>query len=371
MVSQSARTPESLAIPSHHSPLQTVHKKHENHWRCVPIYQRLAPRLGCRVRALLLLLVVFLSCSSLAAPALVTRAHGDRSVLFVEDDLGSALHPHLTHHPKAPRLMPPLQGHDAIRSSPPSKRALGTDPNASSGDFSVPAAFDSALSNNFTNACAKFLNNMRQNEDFKNCHPFSLLLQTSSSFFDASKSTLRITQTLDATCGASAPQCKPVMDKYATEILLADACKADYESDNPMVIQAYNGLVAYLPSYQASCLHGKDGNYCFASAVTNTTSPGDAYPYYLPVGQELPAGSRPTCNSCLKSAMGVFASYSNNASQPLAKTYASAAHQISIACGTNFLDVTAAPIKSAAPTTSVSLTPTITLVLMFLLYFFQ
>lgn len=177
MVSQSARTPESLAIPSHHSPLQTVHKKHENHWRCVPIYQRLAPRLGCRVRALLLLLVVFLSCSSLAAPALVTRAHGDRSVLFVEDDLGSALHPHLTHHPKAPRLMPPLQGHDAIRSSPPSKRALGTDPNASSGDFSVPAAFDSALSNNFTNACAKFLNNMRQNEDFKNCHPFSLLLQ--------------------------------------------------------------------------------------------------------------------------------------------------------------------------------------------------
>ena len=196
-------------------------------------------------------------------------------------------------------------------------------------------------------------------------------LQTSSGFFDASKSTLRITQTLDATCSVNATQCKPIMDSFAVQLLSSSACKADYDSDNPMVLQAYNGLIAYLPSYQASCLHGKDGNYCFASAVTNTTSPGDAYPYYLPIGQELPGGSRPTCNSCLKQAMGVFASYSNNATQPLSKTYASAAQQISIGCGSNYLDVTAAPLKSAASATSASLTPTITLILMFVLYFFQ
>jgi hypothetical protein len=161
------------------------------------------------------------------------------------------------------------------------------------------------------------------------------------------------------------------MDGYATALLSSAACKADYDSNNPIVLQAYNGLVAYLPSYQASCLHGKDGNYCFANAVTNTTSPGDAYPYYLPIGQELPAASRPTCNSCLKQAMSVFASYSKNTSQPLAQTYNSAAQQISIACGTTFLGVAAVPVKSAASTTNGPLTPTITLILMFALYFFQ
>lgn len=197
-------------------------------------------------------------------------------------------------------------------------------------------------------------------------------MQTSSGFFDASKSTLRITQTLDATCGVNAAQCKPILDSFAVELLSEMACKADYDTDNPLVLQAYNGLVAYQPSYQASCLHDDEGNYCFANAVSNMSSPGDAYPYYLPIGQELPGGSRPTCNSCLQQAMGVFATYSNNATQPLSKTYTSAAQQISIACGSTFVNVTAAPLKGAASTTTTTtITPTISLILMFLLYFFQ
>ena len=155
------------------------------------------------------------------------------------------------------------------------------------------------------------------------------------------------------------------------ELLSASACKTDYEDDNPLVLQAYNGLVAYTPSYQASCLHDNEGNYCFANAVSNSTSPGDAYTYYLPIGQELPGGSRPTCNSCLQQAMSVFAYYGNNVTQPISKTYTSAAQQISIACGSTFVNVTAAPLKGAAPSTSASLTPTIALILMFVLYIFQ
>jgi hypothetical protein len=385
---------ESVAILSHHDPLPTRKRQHKNRCRGVPLYLRVSPRIGRQFRALLLLLVVFLSCCSQAAPVSATEAHGDRPALLVEDDLawtGSALYLDLSPPPTASRLMPPLKRDNDVThtpSAPLSNRAINTDSNDSGTKFEVPRAFDTGLSNNFTNSCANFLNRLRSSQEFNDCHPFSLLiqvcyicktrtklianmLQTSSGFFDASKSTLRITQTLDATCGVDTAQCKPILDNFAIELLKETACKADYETDNPLVLQAYNGLVAYQPSYQASCLHDDEGNYCFANAVSNTSSPGDAYPYYLPIGQELPGGSRPTCNSCLQQAMGVFATYSNNATQPLSKTYTSAAQQISIACGSTFVNVTAAPLKGAAPTTSTTLTPTITLILMFVLYFFQ
>jgi hypothetical protein len=40
------------------------------------------------------------------------------------------------------------------------------------------------------------------------------------------------------------------------------ACRTDYHNDNPVVLQAYNGLVAYKPAYQASCLRDNKGSYC-------------------------------------------------------------------------------------------------------------
>jgi hypothetical protein len=74
---------------------------------------------------------------------------------------------------------------------------------------------------------------------------------------------------------------------------------------------------------------------------------------------------------CLQDAMAVFAQYANNVSQPISKTYGTAAQQLSISCGRTFVNVTAAPLKAAAPTTSASLTPTLTLIIMFILFFFQ
>jgi hypothetical protein len=97
-----------------------------------------------------------------------------------------------------------------------------------------------------------------------------------------------------------ATQCNNLMQTSARELMAASACKTDLANDNPLVIQALNGLVAYPVVFAASCLkdvHSKTGSYCFANAVTNTSSTTDSYPFYLPVGQELPAGSRPTCNS--------------------------------------------------------------------------
>jgi hypothetical protein len=106
--------------------------------------------------------------------------------------------------------------------------------------------------------------------------------------------------------------------------------------------------------------------------VSNSSSTTDSYPFYLPIGQELPGGSRPTCNSCLQDTMAIYANFANNATQPLSKTYTSAAQQLSISCGSKFVNITAAPLKgAAAPTASASFTPTLALIIMSALYFFQ
>ena len=75
---------------------------------------------------------------------------------------------------------------------------------------------------------------------------------------------------------------------------------------------------------------------------------------------------------CLQDAMAVFAQYANNVTQPISKTYGTAAQQLSIGCGRSFVNVTAAPLKAGAPAAATaSLTPSLTLLLMFMFYFFQ
>ncbi|KAF2132291.1 hypothetical protein P153DRAFT_285070 [Dothidotthia symphoricarpi CBS 119687] len=347
---------------------------------CHCIYTRSTAPANSRVRLLHSLLVILLSWSSLFGGV---SAHGHRSALLLpvvpeQDTLAWKGSPLLLDNrppPLIPLFMPSLHiVHDASKalSAPPSKRSITTDPKVSATAFTVPSAFDTGMSNNFSTSCSAYLNRLRQNKDFNDCHPFSLLLQTSSGFFDASRSFLRITQTLDATCGVNVKQCTATLDGLARELVTDTACKTDYDNDNPIVLQAYNGLIAYEASYQASCLKSDTGNYCFADAVSNTTSTTDSYPYYLPIGQILPGGSRPTCNTCLQDAMAIFASFAGNHTQPISKTYTSAAQQLAISCGKDFVSTTAAPLKGAATTsTPAALTPTLTLLLMFILYFFQ
>ena len=137
-------------------------------------------------------------------------------------------------------------------------------------------------------------------------------------------------------------------------------CGADYADNNALVLQAYNGLVAYQPLYQAGCLKAAvDGNYCFANAVTNSSSPSDSYIYFLPLGIALPGASRPTCNTCLQQTMAIFAGAASNLSQPVSTDYAAAAVQIDQGCGPTFVNSTVTPIqgtqpKSAAAQTSVA-----------------
>ena len=73
---------------------------------------------------------------------------------------------------------------------------------------------------------------------------------------------MRITTTLDATCNVDFNTCLAVMNEFGRTIKNDSNCAADYATDNPLVLQAYNGLLAYQPLYQAGCLRDSRGNYC-------------------------------------------------------------------------------------------------------------
>ncbi|MDI1488533.1 MAG: hypothetical protein OHK93_007808 [Ramalina farinacea] len=152
------------------------------------------------------------------------------------------------------------------------------------------------------------------------------------------------------------------MSGYASSLRGDSACGGDYNKENPIVRQAYNGLVAYDTLYHASCLKGSPGadgktsDYCYTNAVTNSSSPTDTYVYYIPLGLSLPAGSMPTCSQCLKDTMGLFATAAGNKSQPASLTYTDAAGKIDIQCGSNFVNqsVPGGGKSSSAPPTSAS-----------------
>lgn len=88
------------------------------------------------------------------------------------------------------------------------------------------------------------------------------LVQTSNGLFEASKSFVRITQTLENTCAANMTQCLGGMNALARELKSNEACGVDYNNNNAQAVQAYNGLIAYEPLYRASCLRDDSGNYC-------------------------------------------------------------------------------------------------------------
>ncbi|ORY08729.1 hypothetical protein BCR34DRAFT_488301 [Clohesyomyces aquaticus] len=340
-----------------------------------------ARRTRIHLNPLLSITLIFVVLTSLFGAVSASDAHGDRqrrSASVPVDELTPAWKgPSLlidTRPAPVPPMLMQLQRRDSdATTSAPASRTTGikTDPSATQSAYAIPRPFDTALSNNYTTPCAAWFRRLLSNSTFNACHPFSLMLQTSSSFFDASKSFVGITQTLQATCNVNATICLGNMNALARELRDNANCAVDYANDNPQVLQAYNGLLAYYPLYQASCLKDDGGQYCYANAVTNTTATGDAYPYYLPLGVTMPGGARPTCNTCLQDAMAIFSSFAGNQTQPISKTYNAAAQQIDLGCGPTFINKTAVPLKGAASSTTPSFAPTITLFIMIFFYFFQ
>jgi len=153
------------------------------------------------------------------------------------------------------------------------------------------------------------------------------------------------------------------MAALATNLTADSNCASDFSAQNPQIQQAKLGLEAYQPLYTASCLlNPTTQSYCFAGAVTNASSPTDAYIYYLPLNISLPGGSQPTCNSCLKNTMAVFDAATSDRSSLISGDYIAAAQQINVQCGPAFVNQSlAAAIKPsgasniAPPTSNIGL----------------
>lgn len=201
----------------------------------------------------------------------------------------------------------------------------------------LPVPFDTSLGSNFTNtACPAYFQKFLADSTFQACLPVSLLLQNSMSFFQAAKSSSLLDSTLDKACSATLAVCSPYMGKLADDLISQSNCQADYNQQNPLVVQAYDGLQAYESLYQATCLKNTTTHeYCFVEAM-DTTNADDSYPYYTAVGLQLPIGSKPTCSSCLKNTMAIFAGYAVQKDQPLSNTYLASATQINAECGSGF-----------------------------------
>ncbi|RYP01757.1 hypothetical protein DL764_006077 [Monosporascus ibericus] len=214
----------------------------------------------------------------------------------------------------------------------------------------LPRPFDGALAANFSGendgACPNFINDFLSDSTFRQCYPFSLLLQGSRSFFDAQKSRVRITQVLDESCEADSEFCSGYLDELANELISDANCEMDYRQQNSVVVQAYMGMRAYKTVYDATCLQDRDTDtsaYCFANAVTNLTTSSNVYMYYLPLNSTYPQRAEPSCNSCTRDTMAILQSDTSDRGSSIASTYEVAALRINEVCGPDFVNATLAP----------------------------
>ncbi|KAF4554182.1 Hypothetical protein D9617_5g070590 [Elsinoe fawcettii] len=258
---------------------------------------------------------------------------------------------------------PPARVSLSKRADTPKKEYTGdtiiSDTSQSPSD-SLPSPFDTTLGNNFTSPqCLPFFQTFLSNATFSACLPFSLLLQTSSGFFQTIRQPARLTRTLDATCNVNVTDCSLLMSNLNTQLRSNSICGPDLSRQNPVVIQAANGFAAYDTLYRAACLKTRTTSlspshssaassasptstsssaqtYCFAQAATNTSAPDSMYTYFLPMGMKLPQDAHPACTGCLRDTMAVFAQSAAVNGQGVAGTYADAARTVNAWCGAGF-----------------------------------
>ena len=233
------------------------------------------------------------------------------------------------------------------------KRASSTNESSTTTATSFPSPFDTSLGDNFTaQSCPQFFSTFLGNSTFRSCRAISLLLENSDSFFRASGSAASLDQILDFSCSVNLTACTVFMAHLASDLIKDSACGQDYTLGNPIVTQAYTGMIAYQVTNQATCLKGPTSqDYCFSQSATNNTNAADYYVYFLALGMALPASSRPTCSRCLQMTMQVFENEAQYVGQPLTQTYIPAAQQINLGCGPNFANTSVIVGSKAAIST--------------------
>ncbi|OBT51674.1 hypothetical protein VE04_09250 [Pseudogymnoascus sp. 24MN13] len=207
----------------------------------------------------------------------------------------------------------------------------------------LPKPFDSNIGANFAaEECPVFIASFLANPEFQSCYPVSLLLECDKvlpSFLPNPPLPLphhRPPRT--DVLRPALPSCGPYLSSLAAT--LNSTCALDLSRSNPTATMALTGLLAYPSLRTATCLKSPTGSYCFADAITNSTSDEDAYVYYLGVGNELPSTTKMTCNKCLKDVVGVFGAAAANRTAPVAAVYAEGAAVVNGVCGSGWVNET-------------------------------
>ncbi|KAF5134391.1 hypothetical protein E5D57_005025 [Metarhizium anisopliae] len=208
----------------------------------------------------------------------------------------------------------------------------------------LPSPFDNPVPNAFQvpgsdDSCPKFIAALLSDPTFKSCYPISMLIQTSTSFFNAQKELVSIVKVLDATCDVDVAKCTAYMTTAAQNLTASTNCKRELDQNQTQVVQAWQGLRAYNVLYSATCLQNPtSSSYCFASAVTNISNPSDAFLYFMPYATPLPGTSVPSCGWCVQNTMFIYHTASANRRQLVASVYQDAAIQVNTICGPNFVN---------------------------------
>ncbi|RDA83477.1 hypothetical protein CP532_7040, partial [Ophiocordyceps camponoti-leonardi (nom. inval.)] len=219
-------------------------------------------------------------------------------------------------------------------------------------EMALPSPFDDGPPSLFQgdgtdDRCVTFMANLLSDGTFKNCHPVSMLLQTSTALFEAEKQTSSLVRVLDAACSVDVSVCADYLTKAADRLGDRANCRAELDQGQPRVVQAQRGLRAYRTLYAASCLED-GGAYCFARSVSNLSDPSDSYLYFIPLGMSLPGGSTPSCNGCTRDVMNIYHASAANRGLVVSEKYAEAAQQINVVCGPGFVNATLPTAESAA-----------------------
>ncbi|KAF8965098.1 hypothetical protein BDZ97DRAFT_1659359 [Flammula alnicola] len=287
------------------------------------------------------------------------------------------------HHKRHPEPEPAPQGQSSVSSSPSgsslvSASATTTATAASSASSSsipvssqpvpvIPASpptslptpfpqpFDGTLAQNFSSlTCSNFFTNMTNSAPFRQCRPFSMLLQSSTQFINAQTNLTLMNSIIWGTCNTNVDlsQCEQNMGWFADN--LKTACDQELKQLNSMATTTLTALQAFQVMHDVACQADPTSNtYCYLNAVRNS-NPADSYYYALPLGIPVPSSSQPTCSACSKSVMSIYASALTDPVQgpqlaALKTTYEPTAALTVQFCGANFAQTT---VSAASPSFS-------------------
>jgi hypothetical protein len=214
-----------------------------------------------------------------------------------------------------------------------------------------PQPFDSNIAQNFSSAtCQTFFANMTNSSPFRQCRPFSLLLQSSSQFINAQTNLTLMNSLVWGTCNTNVPfeQCQANMGWFAEN--MKTACAVEVKNNNALVTSTQIGLQSFTVLHDAACLTDPTTNsYCYLKAVGNS-NPVDAYYFGIPLGIPLPKQSLTlTCSSCAKTLMHNYATALKDPAQapllaPMQTAYTTSVTISAGTCGSSF----ASSLTSAA-----------------------